>query len=255
MEHLQLIMDENKALFNIQHMHVTELKKGLSFALHRHDICQLYCVLDGKVAYFCDGKNFVLNSAEAIVIASGKSRSLEVLSDQGQALVVIFSSAVPVTKSMSVLALSDYQLETAKKLADAIRKKSEPQEILDMRFNYLATEIFDIDFSNVFIHCDQSQKVCFAAERLMSANLEKLLKLDDIARLVGISRAGLERAFRKYYNTSVMHQYRIIRITAAIKMLEKGISISEVAYRTGFSSPQHFATVFKAETKNTPSEI
>ena len=52
---------------------------------------------------------------------------------------------------MSVLTLSGYQLETAKKLTDAIRKKTEPQEILDMRFNYLATEIFDIDFSKISI--------------------------------------------------------------------------------------------------------
>ena len=248
-------MNNSNILFNVQHMHVTDFKKGLSFALHRHDTCQLYCVLDGQVAYFCDGNNFILNQAESIMIPSGRSRSLEVLSEKGRALVVIFSSTVPITESLSVFSLSNYLHETANKLADAIQKKVEPQEILDMRFNYLATEIFNIDFSSVFTRCDHSQKICIAAERLMMANLEKVLKLDDIARLVGISRAGLERAFRKHHNASVMHQYRIIRVSAARKMLDNGLSISEVAYRTGFSSPQHFATVFKAETKNTPSSI
>lgn len=249
------MVESGKDFFSVQHMHVTGFRKGLSFALHRHDTCQLYCVLDGNVSYFCDGKNFMLNGAECIVIASGKSRSLEVCSDSGSALVVNFTSVLPVVDTMNVFHLSGYQLETAKRLADAIQKKVEPQAILDMRFNYLATELFDVDFSGFSAESERSRTVCVAAERLMMANLEKVLKLDDIARLVGISRAGLERSFRKYYGISVMHKYRIIRVTAARKMLEKGVSISEVAYRTGFSSPQHFATVFKAETQNTPSGI
>ena len=246
-------MDNSKDIFNVLHMHVTEFRKGLSFALHRHDTCQLYCVLDGEVAYFCDGKSFMLKNAEAVAIAAGKNRSLEVCSDCGRALIVNFNPAIPVFYDTTVVKLSGYLLETANKLAEAILKKNEPQEILDLRFNYLAAEMFDINFRDIFVHSDNSQKVCAAAEQLMEANLEKLLKLDDIARLVGISRAGLERAFRKNYNVSVMHRYRIVRVTAAKRMLEKGISISEAAYRTGFSSPQHFATVFKAETLNTPS--
>ena len=240
-------------LFNIQHMHITELKKGLNFALHRHEVCQLYAVIEGEVAYFCDGKNYSLHSAQAIVIPPGKSRSLEVLSQSGRALVAIFNDNVPVITDVQLISFDSYQLETAKKLADAITDKSEPQSITDMRFNYLATELFNIDFSNFAHQDDYSFKVCSAAEQLMEANLEKPLKLDDIARLVGVSRAGLERAFRKNRRESVMNRYRKIRIIAAKEMLEKGVSISETAYLTGFSSPQHFSTVFKKETHISPS--
>ena len=89
----------------------------------------------------------------------------------------------------------------------------------------------------------------------MQANLEKRLKLDDIAKLVGISRAGLERVFHQQFGVSVMHHYRKIRINAARKMLAQGASISEAAYLTGFSSPQHFATVFKKEENISPSQL
>ena len=141
------------------------------------------------------------------------------------------------------------------KLANAIAGKIEPSSIVEMRFNYLAAEMFDIDFSAFSYLDDGSYKACYVAEQLMMSNLETPLKLDDIARLVGISRAGLERAFQKHFNVSVMRKYRILRINAARKMLEKGLSISEAAYLTGFSSPQHFATVFKNETNVTPSSI
>ena len=248
-------MGKVKDIFNVRLMHVTELKKGLTFALHRHDTCQLYAVLEGEVSYFCDGKNFLLHEGKAIVISPGKSRSLEVLSNYGRALVVIFDDDIPVTTDMKLLSFDHYQIETARKLADALQAKVEPQSITDMRFNYLAAEIFDIDFRNFSRQEDYSYKVCTAAEQLMEANLEKIIKLDDIARLVGVSRAGLERAFRKHYGVSVMRRYRIIRVSAARKMLEKGVSISEAAYLTGFSSPQHFATVFKMETSLVPSSI
>lgn len=239
----------------MQHMHVTDLSKGMVFAKHRHNTSQLYAVLDGEVSYFCDDKNFILRSADGIVIAPGKSRRLEVLSSSGKALVVIFEDDIPVTQNMKLLHLNNYQLETARKLANAISGKIEPQSILNMRFNYLATELFNIDFGTFSTSENDSFKACLAADRLMGANLEKLLKLDDIARLVGVSRAGLERAFRKHHGVSVMRRYRMIRVAAARKMLEKGVSISETAYLTGFSSPQHFATVFKAETKISPSDI
>ena len=248
-------MGKVKDLFDVQHMHITELKKGLNFASHRHDTSQLYAVLEGKVAYSCDGKNFLLHDAEGLVISPGKPRSLEVLSDCGRALVVNFNADIPITSAMKLITFNGYQIETARKLADAISAKTEPPSITYMRFNYLATEIFDIDFSNFSRQEDYSFKVCSAAEQLMEANLEKLIKLDDIAKLVGISRAGLERAFRKHYRVSVMRRYRMIRIAAARKMLEKGVSISEAAYLTGFSSPQHFATVFKTETEMVPSSI
>lgn len=248
-------MSDSKSLFNIQHMHVTELYKGLSFAPHRHDNCQFYAVLEGEVSYHCDEDNFILKDRDAIIIAPGKLRSLECLSASGRAIISIFNDEITLTENIRYMKMDDYQYATADKLANAIAGKIEPSSIVEMRFNYLAAEMFDIDFSAFSYLDDGSYKACYVAEQLMMSNLETPLKLDDIARLVGISRAGLERAFQKHFNVSVMRKYRILRINAARKMLEKGLSISEAAYLTGFSSPQHFATVFKNETNVTPSSI
>ena len=248
-------MSDVKSLFNIQHIHVTQLYRGLSFTAHRHDNCQFYAVLEGEVAYQCDGENFTLKGRDAVIIAPGKLRSLECLSDSGRAIVVIFNDDIQLTDNIRYLTMNDYQYETAGKLADAVSDRIEPTSIVELRFNYLAAEFFDIDFSLFSFLDDDSYKVCNIAEQLMQSNLETPLKLDDIARLAGVSRAGLERAFKKHFNVSVMRRYRTIRISTARKMLEKGISISETAYLTGFSSPQHFATVFKKETNVAPSRI
>ena len=248
-------MNDCKLPFSIQHIHTTTLYRGLSFTQHRHSYSQLYIVLEGVVNYVCDGVQLVLNKADAILVAPGIARSLETKSDSGKALVILFGDEFSLTKRFLTCRLGDVQLDIAEKLSDVEPHKSEPHLITEMRFNYLAVDLFKPDFSEFIRQDDNSFKICLAAEKLMQANLEKLLKLDDIAKLVGVSRAGLERAFHQHFGVSVMHHYRIVRVTAARKMLAKGVSISEAAYLTGFSSPQHFATVFKKEQSISPSQL
>jgi AraC-like DNA-binding protein len=248
-------MNDSRLPFSIQHIHTTDLCKGWSFPLHRHSFSQLYAVLDGIVHYHCDGKLQILKKGDAILVAPGISRELVSVSDSGKALVVLFTDDFNLTTRFSLFHLNSVQQDIALKLSDVEQKKSEPSTITEMRFNYLAVDLFAPDFGKPEKAEDNCRKICLAAERLMQANIENLLKLDDIAKLVGVSRAGLERAFHIYSGVSVMRRYRMIRVNSARKMLLKGVSISETAYLTGFSSPQHFATVFKAETGMTPSEI
>lgn len=248
-------MNDNKYPFTIQQIHTTELCKGWNFPLHRHSFSQLYAVLEGVVHYHCDGKLQILEKGDAILIAPGISRRLVSESDSGKALVVLFGDDFNLTERFAVYHLNSIQLDIANKLSDIEQKKSEPPAITEMRFNYLAVDLFAPDFGKTTVQEDNSRKICLSAERLMQANIENLLKLDDIAKLAGVSRAGLERAFHLHFGVSVMRRYRMIRVAAAKKMLTKGISISETAYLTGFSSPQHFATVFKAETGKSPSEL
>ncbi len=248
-------MNDNKLPFSIQHIHTTTFHRGLCFSQHRHNVSQLYAVLDGAVNYTCDGNTLTLKKSDFILISPGVPRSLEVTSGSGKALVVLFNDEFNLTERFLTNRLNSVQLDIARKLANVEYEKSEPHLITEMRFNYLAIDLFAPDFSKFIRQDDNFSKICLAAEKLMQANLEKLLKLDDIAKLVGVSRAGLERAFHNCFGVSVMHHYRIVRIKAARKMLAKGASISEAAYLTGFSSPQHFATVFKKEENITPSQL
>ena len=241
--------------FSVQHIHTTNLCRNWSFPQHRHSFSQLYTVLDGVVHYNCDGKLQILEKGDAILIAPGISRSLTAASEYGKALVILFMDDFDLTKRYIVYHLDSIQLNIANKISDIEQKKSEPPTVTEMRFNYLAVDLFAPDFGKSARPEDNSRKICLAAEKLMQANIENLLKLEDISKLVGVSRAGLERAFHLQFGVSVMHKYRMIRIAAARKMLLNGVSISETAYLCGFSSPQHFATVFKAETGISPSSL
>ena len=157
-------MNDNKLPFDLQHAHTTNLYRGLCFTQHRHNVSQLYIVLDGVVNYSCDGNALILKKADFILISPGVPRSLEVSSESGQALVILFSDNFNLTERFLAGHLNSIQLDIADKLSDVEYEKSEPHLITEMRFNYLAIDLFSPDFSKFIGHDDNCSKICLAAE-------------------------------------------------------------------------------------------
>lgn len=78
--------------------------------------------------------------------------------------------------------------------------------------------------------------------------------IDSIANHCNLGTTQITKYCKEITNMSPMQYLSSLRLKAAAEILktkpEK--SISEVAYETGFSSPQYFATVFKQFYKKTP---
>lgn len=73
------------------------------------------------------------------------------------------------------------------------------------------------------------------------------LNVEMIAAEIGISRVHLYRKLKELTNQSVRDLIKNIRLEQAAKLLStKQISVSEVAYATGFSNPSKFSSSFKA---------
>jgi signal transduction histidine kinase/DNA-binding response OmpR family regulator len=81
------------------------------------------------------------------------------------------------------------------------------------------------------------------------------LDADFIAKNIGVSRIQLYRKIKVLANQTVNQFIKSVRLKhAAGLLLESKYSISEIAYQTGFSAPNHFATYFKEYFGSTPSE-
>lgn len=77
--------------------------------------------------------------------------------------------------------------------------------------------------------------------------------VEDICKKLGISRVQLYRKVKALLNINVNDYILDSRLQKAKYMLQhEDISISEVAYATGFSSPAYFSTVFKSKFGITP---
>ena len=87
----------------------------------------------------------------------------------------------------------------------------------------------------------------------MEATIENPLDRSSMAQLAGVSVRHLDRLFTTHLKTGFLDTYRLIRLRHARRLLEQSpLSISEVAFATGFSSAGHFSGSFKQEFGLTP---
>jgi LacI family transcriptional regulator len=87
------------------------------------------------------------------------------------------------------------------------------------------------------------------------ANLAKPIGLSRIADEIGSSRATVARLFEHELGHSAGEEIMRQRIDMAKRLLKNdSLSVSEVAYRTGFCNPAYFTNTFRRETGITPKD-
>lgn len=90
---------------------------------------------------------------------------------------------------------------------------------------------------------------------IMEKNYCFNLKLEDYAELTHRSLSSFKREFKEIYNESPakwINQRRVKR--AANLMLNSDMSVTQIAFETGFEDLSHFSRVFKSQTGKSPSE-
>jgi len=80
--------------------------------------------------------------------------------------------------------------------------------------------------------------------------------LERIARELGVNATTLQRQFRLFKGTTIFEYQRARRLQAARDALEReGASVTEAAWRAGYSSAANFATAFKRQFGISPRQV
>ncbi|MEM5437744.1 GlxA family transcriptional regulator [Paraburkholderia diazotrophica] len=121
-------------------------------------------------------------------------------------------------------------------ILERIRSASDPQPIpVDARVGFSRAELIEV-------------------VRLMEANIEEPLSLEELARLVQLSQRHLQRMFKVYLNVSPTHYYLSLRLRRARDLLRTtDASIARVTAVCGFHSPCHFSKAYRAQFGHAPS--
>lgn len=100
------------------------------------------------------------------------------------------------------------------------------------------------------------------ADRVFYSSLSSIIKknisnenfsVEDICRELGISKIQLYRKAKTALSISINEFILTVRIQRAKHYLQnEDLSIAEIAYKTGFSTPSYFSTAFKKITGETP---
>ena len=95
-----------------------------------------------------------------------------------------------------------------------------------------------------------------AAITYLRKHLHDPVRMSDLVRHVGFSRARLFDIFKAQTGLTPNHYLQRLRIEKAQEQLKKTkLSVTEIAHETGFSSGQYFSTVFGRYTGLSPSSF
>ncbi|MEM9716778.1 MAG: helix-turn-helix domain-containing protein [Pseudomonadota bacterium] len=93
------------------------------------------------------------------------------------------------------------------------------------------------------------------AIRVMEANLEEPLPIPELCQAVGLSHRQLDRLFAQWVQKTPGLYYRDIRLDRARGLVtQTNMSMSEIAYASGFSSQVHFSRAYKDRFGMPPSK-
>jgi AraC family carnitine catabolism transcriptional activator len=92
-------------------------------------------------------------------------------------------------------------------------------------------------------------------ETLMHEHLDEPLTCGELARRVGLSLRQLERRFREEARCSLLERYRLVRMSKAHQLLQQtDLSVTEIAFACGFSSPEYFCRLYRRMFDCSPSQ-
>lgn len=101
----------------------------------------------------------------------------------------------------------------------------------------------------------QDAEVFQRAVEHMHLNLHTPMSVAELAKQVSVSESSLLRIFRKYAQTSIHRYFLLMKIKAAMQLLESGMGVGQVAEKLGFGNASYFSVCFKRETGKMPTEI
>lgn len=91
------------------------------------------------------------------------------------------------------------------------------------------------------------------ALRFIREDPSRTMTVGDVAKTAGLCRRALEHRFQHLLGRSPAAEIRRVRIDHAIHLLQQtSLSVATVAERSGFSSSEYMASVFRAQLAATP---
>lgn len=93
------------------------------------------------------------------------------------------------------------------------------------------------------------------AEQIEAVYADPEYNVEKLSETLGLYRGHLHRKIKELTGTAPVEFLRTYRLNKATQLLrQNAYTVSEVAYRTGFSSPAYFSKCFKAVYGVTPTE-
>lgn len=138
--------------------------------------------------------------------------------------------------------------QAAKALDEMMKAKKQTT----VRITVKPIEICERQSTNIVMLHEETVSL---ALRFIQTHYQDPIQVQDVADNVGVSRRVLEKKFKKHLGRSILSEINRLRFDYIARLLlETNMTITEIAAKVKFSSPEHISRQFKNEKGFSPSE-
>lgn len=204
--------------------------------------------LEGQIRYVQRGKEYVSDSAHAIILPQGQTYTL-----YGEK-----TGFFPVINFHCLGFLCDtFRVFPMRNLAGCLEDYNKIRELFTDPRNRLEAMSVLYQLLHKVLAPAPPQSTLLAPARLLleSAYADPLLTNAMLAKQCGISEVYFRKRFFEEFGVSPKQYITGLRLNRARQLLtETPLKITEIAEQCGFSNPYHFCRIFKQKTALSPGE-
>lgn len=246
--------------------------------IHWHDDVEFIYVTEGSAGYYINDEKIIIHAHEGLFVNSRQRHLIESTEEDCVLYCLIFHPIILCSSEYIAYSYVMPILEN-REIPYVLLKENEPwqkrvlQAIADMYpvassekgHLQLMKNVFDLwdELYQNLITCSEDknmkENMDMGPMKKMVAYIHKNytnnIKLPDICSAGGVGKTKCSQLFAAHYNLTPMEYLRNYRIDKAAKMLEiTDLSITDIAYETGFSDASYFANVFHRQIGCSPQK-
>ena len=247
-------------------------------SVHWHSDVEFICIRKGSAFYQLNGSSVKLNAGEGIFVNSRQLHML-VMGDEDCQLDCIIFHPLIVCSSKHIEEKYVYSVISNVAVPYLLLHESVPWErelleSLSLMYELSLKEdselsmmcavykIWELLYKNIPGNASASGRYDdgFRTIKLMIAyiqdNYKGTVTLNGLCRAGGVGRTACTKLFERYVNCTPIEYVRRYRISKSIELLRStDLTVTEVAFETGFSGTSYFIKTFKEMTGITPVQL
>ncbi len=250
-----------------------------AFDFHWHDGPELSVVIEGQMEYFVNDKRYRMGVGDCVFANSGAMHSGRSVDEDGCRYLVVsfltgaidgaadgffaehFLGDVMDAKAVPSMFFEAGRGEAANvciSIYDAIKQKEDGWELaVKSHLCRLWLLLYTEAKRQSAVTAESSVPVARIkkAIRYMNENYASRLGLEDIAAASNLSKSEFCRCFKRITRQTAFEYLMDLRIRKSLQLLEgEGLSVTETALNSGFSSSSYYTEIFRRYMGCTPRE-
>lgn len=250
-------VNNNKDVFYVLHSKVEE-----KLPMHSHDKHQM-CYVEGGVAFLnTPNKSYFLPARHFLWIPAGIEHNVVSRTSVKMVHNIYFPTALfpeyhEVRDREGIYPVTNLLMEMIYYTEDWLGEVTTENTL---RYEFLiALKNVVLDVANIALPVvlpTTNNENLRSVLKFIHHNVDKPLYLENVAKEFGYSSRTLSRLFQKNMDTSFLQYVKLTRVIKSMEhLLQSDLSISEIAYKSGYNSLSAYSYTFQQIVHKSPAEF